>query len=415
MAYLPTIGVSIDFSNGAGFGIPLQLDDPINGLLDVNVLGDSAAQIVNISTGVAKISIKRGRDLFQDQFTTGTASVRILDPNGYWNPQNAISPYYPNLVPLRKLRIYATYLGVKTYLFSGYTQTYTYTYPIGQQTGYVDIGCSDAFRLFAMSNVVAVAGAVDGQDTGARINSILDAISWPPSMRSIDTGATLCQADPATTRTALQALKNAEFCEFGAFYIDTQGNAIFVNRANVYAKQPAAGTVFNQSGGIPYANVVMAFDDKLILNDLSIQRNGGTAQVASDATSIAAYFAHSYHQASLVLQADADALNIALAYVESRKDTTIRFDAMTLNLAATISQAATTAAVMALDYFSPVTISNVTPQGSNVTKNLQIHAVDHEITPLTWETTYTTSESIIDGFILDSTLYGVLDVSTLAY
>jgi hypothetical protein len=38
-----------------------------------------------------------------------------------------------------------------------------------------------------------------------------------------------------------------------------------------------------------------------------------------------------------------------------------------------------------------------------------------EITPNSWRVRMTTLEAIIDGFILDSTLSGILDESVLSY
>ncbi len=64
-----------------------------------------------------------------------------------------------------------------------------------------------------MANVSTVADATAGQTTGTRITKILDQVSFPTSMRITDTGSTTVQADPGTARTALAALKAAEFAE----------------------------------------------------------------------------------------------------------------------------------------------------------------------------------------------------------
>ena len=114
------------------------------------------------------------------------------------------------------------------------------------------------------------------------------------------------------------------------------------------------------------------------------------------------------------METDAEALNFAEAYVASRKDTDIRIDAITLDLNTPNYTAGVTAA-LSLDYFDPVTITNETPQGSTITKTLQIQGVSHDITPNSWITNFTTMEPIIDGFILNSALYGILDTSVLSY
>ncbi len=203
---------------------------------------------------------------------------------------------------------------------------------VHQETGYVDIICSDAFRLMQQAGITTVASATAGQDTGTRIGKILDQVSWPTSMRTIDTGNTTCIADPGTSRTALDALKNCEFSEQGAFYIDVEGTAIFLNRTNVIKKYGETPIEFNQTTGIPYTNLTFAFDDKLIINSAGMTRYGGTQQVSEDSASIAKYFPHQINENNLVLQTDADALNVAKIYVATRKETTIRIDAMTVDL-----------------------------------------------------------------------------------
>jgi hypothetical protein len=151
-----------------------------------------------------------------------------------------------------------------------------------------------------------------------------------------------------------------------------------------------------------------------VVNNVSATRTGGTVQTASDSASILKYFTHSLSYTNLIAETDTDTLNIARAYVASRKDTTIRIDSITLNLN-TPSYTTGIAAALTLDYFSEVTISNTQPAGSIITQTLQVQGIAHSITPSTWFTTLTTEEPIIDGFILNSTIYGILDTSVLAY
>ena len=157
---------------------------------------------------------------------------------------------------------------------------------------YVDISASDAFRLFNLASVITVTGQVAGQDTGTRIDKILDTVSFPTTMRQIETGNSLTIADPANLRTSLNALQNAEFSEQGALFISPEGDIVFKNRNSVISSAGATPTDFNQTTGIPYKNLKFAFDDKLIINSATMTRSGGTAQTASDATSIATYFPH---------------------------------------------------------------------------------------------------------------------------
>ncbi len=313
MALPAQIAVSFDFSSGATFGYPFTIGDAKNGIIGVSQLASSTIPdpIVDLTPNVRQITITRGRNVIRDQYEAGSCVVRVLDPLSYFNPQNTSSPYYGYLTPLRKIRVSATTATTQKFLFSGYTTEYRYTYPQGQETGYVDIYVSDAFRLFQLSQVTTVTDTPAGQDTGTRIGKILDMISFPSSMRTIATGNSNCIADPATNRTALAALKNAEFSEQGAAYIDGSGNYIFKNRNSVVSSIAATPIEFNQTTGIPYKNLVYAFDDKLIINQAQMTRYGGTMQFAENTASAIRYFPHGYNQTDLVIDTDANALNIA--------------------------------------------------------------------------------------------------------
>ena len=414
MALPATPIVKINLTGGASFGAPFVLD---TSELDFAVLAEPNTVIVDVSNQVSKIDTRKERNLFQDKYLSGTATVRILDQNGDWNPQNTSSPLWPNLVPLRSIIIETNYSGTIYPIFKGYIQEYLYTYPKDQEIGYVDLICSDAFRLVFNSNVSTVTGATAGQDTGTRVGKILDAIGWPDSARSIMTGDTLCQADPSTTRTALAAIETATFTEQGAFYFDKAGNAVFKNRTFVYesgAETPIAFSNATGSSDIPYAGISFALDDKTIVNQATITRTGGTPQTASDQTSIDKFFLHSITANDMLMQTDAEALDLAENFVASRKDTTLRIESITLDLV-TLGYGAGITAALDLDYFDPMQITNVNVAGTTIVKTLQCQGIAHSITPNTWKTVLTTQENVLDGFILDSTLYGILDTSVLAY
>jgi hypothetical protein len=408
------LNVSLNFNSGATFGNPFTIGDPINGRLGFGILGDGTAPalVIDVTDVTRSIQIKRGRNILRDTYEAGSATVRIYDQDGRFNPQNTSSDLFGQLTPLRKLRISASYLGTSYYLFSGYTTTYTYTYDQAEQVSYVDITAVDGFRLFNLANITTVTGQANGDDTGERIGKILDTVSFPNSMRTIDTGDSLCQADPATTRTALAAIVNAEFSEQGAFYMDSEGQAVFKNRTAVVASAGGTPIEFNQTGDIPYKNLTFAFDDKLIINQATITRIGGTAQFAEDAGSVATYFPHSVNYNDLVVQTDTDANNIARIYVSTRSDTTIRIDSMQVDL---LDPTVPTSTMLAMDYFQNVDISNIQPDGSTITKNLQVQGLAWDITPNRMMCTVTTLEPITDGFIIGNTTYGVLGDDILGY
>ena len=414
MALPAEISVSFDFSSGAQFGFPFTIGDAKNGILGVSQLAAStvATPIVDLTPIVRSITIDHGRNIQSDTYQAGTAVIRVYDSDGSWNPQNTSSVYYPFLVPLRKIRVAATTATAQEFLFSGYTTEYRYYYDQAENVGYVDIYAADAFRLFNLAQVTTVTDSGAGQATGTRIGKILDQVAFPASMRTISTGQSLCQADPGTLRTSLDAVKNAEFSEQGAFYMDGSGTAIFKSRNEVASSISGTPIEFNQTGGIPYKNLVFAFDDKLIINTARMQRIGGTAQVYQNAASATKYFQHQFSAQDLVIDTDANALNIAATYVATRAETTIRIDAMTVDL---LDAAVPTDTMIGLDYFTNVRISNIQPDGSVIVKTLQVQGLKWEISPNSMQCTVTTLEPIVDGFIIGSVERGIIGVSAMTY
>ena len=407
---LPVVNAVINFSTGPAFAQAMILD---TGLLDTNILADAVSVIVDVSNQVDYITTKRGRQAEADQFQTGTLTMRIVDQNGDFNSQNVNSPYYLLLSPMRKVAITATYASVTYPVFSGFITSYTTTTPQNAtDVVYTTITAVDAFRLAQNAQISTVTGTSAGQLSGARINNLLDAIDWPASMRDIDAGLTTMQADPSTARTALAAMQTVETSEYGALYVDASGSFVFQDRTVTAGSVSATPVVFNDNGtDISYSNVFWVLNDVLVYNEANITRTGGSVQTATNQASIDKYFLHSYNQQNLLMETDAVALQYAQAYVASRAETSVRVDAVLLDLY-TDNYNLGIIAALSLDYFDPITITTTQPGSSTLTKTLQIFGVAMSISPNQWKVTFTTLEPIIDGFILD---YSELDTGVLSY
>jgi len=413
---LPTINATINFSTGPAFAAAMQINI---GKLGINVLGSPGGVVVDVSSQIDSIQTFRGRNALADQFQTGTLTMRIVDQNGDFNPQNTTGPYYGLLDPMRKISITATYLGVTYPIFAGFILSYNTITPknVGEVV-YTTITAVDGLQLLNNAQVTTVAGTSAGQLSGARINNLLDAVSWPATQRQIDAGQTILQADPGTGRTVLAACQTVQISEYGAFYMDAYGNAIFKDRLTCTKSPNATAVVFNDNGtNISYFNALWVLNDAQIFNKAFITATGLATQTAQNNASIAKYFTHGYTQQDLLMQTTTDALNYAQAYVASRAETTVRCDAITLDLYSS-NYATGTVAALDLDFFDPVTITTTQPAAtgtSTLTKTLQVFGVAHSISVNSWKTTFTTLEPIIDGFLIGSSLYGVLGTNTLSY
>jgi len=403
--------VRLRLGTGASFGNVLVLGDAINGILGTNILGTSVVQVVDISTEVNQIAIRRGRDRIFEHYTPGSATISWWDPNGDWNPDNASGPYYGQILPMRQVKVTTTYNGTEYALFSGFISSWDWEWPKGTEYARVTITADDGFRLLALSNVDSVTGAATGDLPGTRINQILDMIDWPADMREIDDGTQELQNDPGGVRSVLDAIQTVESTELGAFYMDPNGNARFKSRNAISQQASGTTTDFADNGtGIYYQDLDVAFDETELSNVVSVTNHGGTAQTASDATSIADYFTRTYTQTELLGRNNAQALNIANLILQYRKTPRIRIESITLDLS---SDTPRVPAGLGLDFGDPIYATRTQTPTSVLDLRLTVQGVEHTITPDRWTTRLITREPLSTAFILGSSQFGILGTNTL--
>ena len=411
----PTLRVFVDFDSDTAFEInPLILGSATEGILGTNTLGSGTLPL-EVTNLVSKVSIRRGRNRITSQFEAGTANVTLYDQNGDWNPTNPASIYYPNLVPLRQIIIYATYATNNYFLFSGFITNYDTGFRQGNdELSTVTLRCVDGFKLLAGSGITTVPGS-GVQLSGARVNAILDEIDWPISLRDIDAGDSTLQTDPGTDRDALQALFNVEQSEFGGIFLDGNGKVNFVSRDNLIAAPAFPVYEFSDQGtDISYTNAVVALDDTTLINDVTITRLGGTAQNAFDQDSIDKFFLHSGTRSGILVQTDVEALDQAEGILATRKDPEIRIDSIQLNLYDDANPNKPLAGVD-IELLDGVTVTKTTPGSTSVVQSSLVNAIHHDITKSSWMTTLYTTEPLLAGFVLDSDVSGILGEDVLSY
>lgn len=416
MPAAPVIGATIDFSNGPSFiSNPMTLNDPLLGQLDYGQLVDIPPQLVDISSIVVNVSIRRGRNRILSKFEAGTCNITLYDLNGDWNPENTASPYYGNLKPLRKVQVYATYNGTRYVLFTGFITNYDTNFNKGtDEVSRVTLQCSDAFRLFSNSQITTVPGA-GVQLSGARVNAILDEVDFPTAFRDIDAGQSTLQADPGTARTVINALRTVEDSEFGGFFIDAEGRATFIDRNALTASLGTPVYTFSDTGsGIAFQAALTAYDDTLIVNDVTVTRLNGTAQNVFDQPSIDTYFVHSGNRDGILVQTDAEALDQASMLLATRKDTETRIDSLQLNLENGDNVTRCVAGLNA-ELLDSVFVTKAMPGNTTISQTLLIQGLSHDFNNRVMTTTIYTGESLIDGFILGSSTQGIIGTNVLSY
>ena len=411
MASAATLAVSVRFTASPSFGVDLVLGDAASPL-GTGVLSDAATLPVDITNLVNAVTIARGRDRILDRHEAGRSTVTFTDTTGTFDPDNGT--YADKILPMRQLKVTATYSGVLYTLYSGFIDEWDYTYTPGESAAFVTLVATDAFRILNLTNVTTVAGASSGDLTGTRLAEILDEISWPASSRDFSAGLTTCQADPGTKRDTLSACQNVTDTELGAFFTKTNGVLKFMDRNAIVKAHGSSPTVFVDTGaGIYYESIDFDIDDTILANDVTVQRTGGTAQNVSDATSIASFFLRDLSRTGLLMDTDADALQQAKAILNHRKDPELRIGSITID--AYQDTSARVIAALNTELFDPIKVTRTQPGGGTVTRTLSVQGIEHTITPSSWKTTFQTAEKILDGFILDSATSGVLGTSAISY
>jgi hypothetical protein len=411
MALPATPKVEIRFGTGASFGNALVLGSPTQGILGTNVLGTSAAVPIDVTSLVQLVNIRRGRDRVFDHYEAGTAVVSLLDQTGDYNPQNASGPYYGDILPMRQLRISASYSGADYWLFSGYITSWDYEWPVGADFARVTIVAEDGFRLFNLAEVDDIPGAAAGDLPAERISQVLDAIDWPASQTTINGGSITLQDDPGGIRPALQVLQQVEDTELGALYMAANGNLTFKGRSTLSVQATGTKTYFDDTGtNVQYQAIDVTLDDTELANDVTVSRVGGTAQNAQSPISIEQFFRRSLTRSGLLMETDDVALQQANSVLNYRKDVELLVRSVGVDLSSPSNRVA---AALGLELGDPIQVIRTQPGGSTMTADLTVQGVTHQITPETWFTTISTALPLGTAFVLGSSEFGILGTSTL--
>jgi hypothetical protein len=339
-----------------------------------------------------------------------------------------VSVAQTQVLPMVPVQIQATWNSVTYPLFSGYADAWT-----DDGTNYaghydeVILTASDAFKIFSNINLPTLVSAVGaGEDSGARVNRVLDAAGWSSSLRAIDTGDTN-QQGTTYGDTAMDELQLTSDTELGALYMDASGNVTFRHRQalllDTRSNTPQAvfgdlpGTVETDGTEEKYFQVSRAEDDITLINDAQITIAGGSdLQEVTDADSVAQFLGtRTYQRSDLLLESDADALAYAGWVVYIGKDAENRFDVLTVYPGR--DPVDLFPLVLGLELGDRIQIWRRPPNVAAVSKDVFIQGIAHTFEPLWWQTDYTLQSAAKYGsfFVLDDAVLGQLNENALAF
>jgi hypothetical protein len=297
------------YGQGNYGGLPIPLSPTAT--CEVAFATDPSATPVwtDISAWLLGFSIQRGRQAELNRVEAGTANIVLDNLDRRFDPSNAASPYAPNVVPMRRIRLSAAYGGTTYRLFSGYVENWPPTYP-GPVDSNVEISAVDAFKVF---NLSVVSGTYPAEATGARLGRVLDAIGWPAADRALGVGDSTIQGATLTLMPALEHIQQCMDAENGLFFMTGNGIVKFVDRGDRISPPYtiSQGTFGDGVGELLFVDIALDYSDVQLWNDVRYTRVGGVTQVATDTLSQTRYYTRTLVKDGLLMLTDAEALSAA--------------------------------------------------------------------------------------------------------
>jgi len=298
-------------------------------------------------------------------------------------------------------------------------------------------------RSLSPAEVLAQAGAVTGyvgELSSARVNRLLDQGGWSSYLRNIETGVQTLQGQSIGTSSLLGELQKIDATERGGLYVDALGNVAFRSRRTVMG---ATGSIDSQAtftdvpstfgrGVFGYVGLSFDYDDTELRNYVTAQRDNGVPQYVKDDTSIATHGTVSFSRSGTIQESEDDVLYGAQFDLAEYKNIRTRISSLKIDILANPDVSGTSTDLLAtvtnLAIGDRITVKR-TPQGigAQISKEMIIEGISHDITPSSWHVTYSLSPpfgettggatpTTISGYLkLDHATRGKLNTNRLAF
>jgi len=356
---------------------------------------DTSYTYTDVSAYVLKIDIKRGRQQALSEIGTGFATVVFDNQDRRFDPTNTSSPYSPNVVPNKPIRISAVYDSTTYRLFEGFIEQFPQQFVASGAQSITTVTALDAFALFKLAR------HTDNESqelSSVRVTNILNDIGWSASKRDIATGVLNVQA-VTDDNDALTALRLTANSEGGEIFIAKDGDVKFNNRRTQLTTQTVKGTFGLGGGEIPYNDVALNFDNVLLRNDWRLTRVGGSEQTSQNSTSVTKYGSRVVKRTGQLQISDSDALSVANQLLAKFGDVGERVDSMVFSPK---GNTAIWTHALGAELFERYLAKIPLPNGDTLTTTVNIQRIAHKIDAKnkTWTWSINTSPATELGFWL---------------
>lgn len=261
--------------------------------------GDTSLSWTDVSDHADDLIWRRGRQNELDRIEAGTATILLDNADRRFDPAYADGPHYGQLLPMKRIRVTASWRGSTFPIFYGFVEGWLqeYTGENGALT-IVPLRCVDVFKALSL---LTLTGSYPEETTGERINRVLDALGWPEDDRDIDDGQSTVQASTLEGVSALAHLQLVNDSENGLLFISRDGKVTFIDRhALILAELDESLTWGDEDPEYPYTGITLDPGDSNLWNDATVTAEGFDSQNAQDAASIELFLRRSLTKETLL-------------------------------------------------------------------------------------------------------------------
>jgi len=404
----PTLKVEIGFdltdSPVASF---FRLDDSVQGRLDNTTYRLGGTLFYDVSQYVISVDIQRGKSAILSSFPPGECTVNFTNHTRIFDPLYTASPFYPEIVPRREIRVSSN----GTAVFYGWIDDWDLAYqPSGDSIATAK--ASDALSNLGGQTLDAFTPSI--QKAGARIDSVLSRseIAWPSGLRDIDEGAVDMAANSVSADTNLvDYLQAIAGSDPGYVFVTNDGKVAFRDRR----KAPTSATLVELGeGGIPFATIGVTYGSELLFNRVTASRQGGGTAIASDIASQNSYGIRDLTLSNTQLAYDADLVDYVVGQASLYSQPEYRFDQTTIALEklSTVNQNK----ILGLEIGDVCKIA-FTPNGiaPQIVRYIEVREINHNVQTEFHTVELGFNETRYAPLVLDDVVFGRLDVGTLSW
>lgn len=381
----------------------------------------------DVTSDCVAIDTKRGANRVQQpvlRYTNGNGSITLNNHERQYDPTNLDGPYVDTgetlVLPMRQVRIRGTYDSTTYGVMRAFVDSWNLGWN-GPNWSQATVPFTDGFKVLESYDRIAVDPEVGaGEDSGARIERILDSVDWPIGLRDIATGNSTMQSTSLSGSALTECFLVAD-SELGEFYINGDGEIVFRNRHAMLleSRSNTVQAIFGDGGSeLRYSNngLTLNYDHETLANRVQIARTGSTQQVATDGESVDKYLTRTFNRTDLLHENDAETLAYAQWVLFTSKNPELRFDAIRINPMRDPDNLIPE--VLGREIGDRIQIVRRPPGGGDpIERDVFIRGIQHTIRPSQWMTTWVLQSASKYGsfFVLSNPILGKLNENALGY